>query len=202
MHRKKPFSGMDVETHRTAVCVQGVRPPLDKKLAPADLVALLQVWNLSLMFASPGLKSMYPSPRFSTGNFTAPCNLPIQPQLCLSSLDLQLSACHATLCMRAGVLECRCRPPSPFSAPGPGARLDAGNGRTGSCQTSGLRRWLPEAALPVVWEVVVVVVVLRWSTEEKWVEICACSICRNGRHYESFMVYDSAAVPVPNSNSN
>ena len=49
VYRKKPFSGMNVELHRTAVCMQGVRPPLERRLAPPDLVALLgRSWHADM----------------------------------------------------------------------------------------------------------------------------------------------------------
>jgi len=41
VHRRKPYSGMDVERHRREVCVGGVRPALDPKLTPPDLGELL-----------------------------------------------------------------------------------------------------------------------------------------------------------------
>jgi len=76
VHRKKPFSGMDVETHRTAVCVQGVRPPLDKKLAPADLVTLLQVHaekSLYVTFRARHIR--FASFRFFSRYFASTCKL-------------------------------------------------------------------------------------------------------------------------------
>lgn len=51
LHRRKPFSTMNVETHRRAVCIDGARPPIDRALPHGMSMLLQECWS-----ASPDLR--------------------------------------------------------------------------------------------------------------------------------------------------
>lgn len=45
MHQRKPFQGLNVETHRRVVCVDGQRPPIDGSRPPALVALLKECWE-------------------------------------------------------------------------------------------------------------------------------------------------------------